>query len=322
MRAEALQAQKGAAILAAMVVVVMVASLAAAAVAWQSTHVQVQMAERGRVQAMWLLRGAMDWSRLLLRQDAQSASAVDHLSEPWAVPLQETKLTTFISADSGVHQVDASADMSEAFLAGAMEDMQAKINLAQLVQSGQKTAEENMVQRLFEVLNLPQGEYVRLWDALQRTTANAEQTRRLITPQRLQDLVWYGIAPSTVKALMPYAYWSEVHVGSKINLNTASAVVIQAASPGMRPAQAQALVQARKQQHFRDLEQAREVVPGVVLSADVFTVNSHSFMAQGWVRMDGIALSLQAQLQRNGTTVTVTDVDFEGVPFMAGQTRQ
>ena len=79
----------------------------------------------------------------------------------------------------------------------------------------------------------------------------------------------------------------------------------------MRPAQAQALGQARKQQHFRDLEQAREVVPGVVLSADVFTVNSPSFMAQGWVRMDAIALSLQAQLQRNGTTVTVTDVDFE-----------
>jgi len=303
-------AQKGAAILAAMMVVTIVATLAATAVAWQTKNVEVQVAERARVQAMWLLRGAMDWSRLLLRQDAQSDASVDHLAEPWSVPLQETKLSEFISADHGVHQADASADMSEAFLAGAMEDLQAKINLAQLA-SVEKIDASNAVQRLFSLLNIPSYEYEMLVEAISKTKLAANHPQRLLAPRSVEDLAWFGLSSKTLKSLKSYAYWGES--GTKINLNTASALVIQAAAEELTYAQAQALVNARKQQYFKNLESAQKVIDGAPLSAEIFTVNSENFMAQGWLRMDGIAVSVQAELLRSGTTVATKDVAFQGV---------
>lgn len=307
--------QKGAAILAAMILVTMVATIAATAVAWQTKNVQVQVAERARTQAMWLLRGAMDWSRLLLRQDAQSDRAVDHLAEPWAVPLQETKLSEFIRADSGKQQSDASAEMAEAFLAGEMNDLQARINLAQ-VDVGDDDANGspgNAIGRLFSLLNLPQYEYVLLRGAIQKTRLPINHPQRLLEPQRIEDLVWWGLSPQTVKTLKSYAYWGKVE--TKINLNTAPALVIQAASVEMTQAQAQALVNARKARYFQNLSDAQNAIEGMPLNASIFAVKSEHFLAQGWVRMDGLGVSLKAQLFRNGNTVTSTDVSFQGVPI-------
>ena len=78
---------RGAALLAAMLTVTLVATFAASAMWQQWRAVEVETAERGRVQSAWILVGALDWSRLILREDGRSGGA-DHLAEPWAVPLQ------------------------------------------------------------------------------------------------------------------------------------------------------------------------------------------------------------------------------------------
>ena len=71
-RPGALRAQGGAAILTAMLIVTLVASLSAAAL-WQHWRgVEVETAERGRLQSSWLLQGAQDWARLILREDARA----------------------------------------------------------------------------------------------------------------------------------------------------------------------------------------------------------------------------------------------------------
>ncbi len=78
--------QSGAALLLAMILVTLVATLAAGMV-WQQTRaVQVEAAGRAQAQAEWILNGALDWARLILREDARSGGA-DHLGEPWATPL-------------------------------------------------------------------------------------------------------------------------------------------------------------------------------------------------------------------------------------------
>ena len=59
--------QRGAALLAAMLTVALVATLAAAAMWQQWRGVEVEAAERTRVQSAWLLGGALDWGRLILR---------------------------------------------------------------------------------------------------------------------------------------------------------------------------------------------------------------------------------------------------------------
>jgi len=66
---------RGAALLAAMLTVTLVATFAAAAMWQQWRAVEVETAERGRVQSAWILIGALDWSRLILREDGRSGGA-------------------------------------------------------------------------------------------------------------------------------------------------------------------------------------------------------------------------------------------------------
>ncbi|KAB7535308.1 general secretion pathway protein GspK, partial [Verminephrobacter sp. Larva24] len=63
--------------------------------------------------------------------------STDHLAEPWAVPLQEARLSTFLAADRNVTQMqDASTDTTEAFLSGAVSDLQGRLNIGNLFQGG------------------------------------------------------------------------------------------------------------------------------------------------------------------------------------------
>ena len=59
-------AERGAALLTAMIIVTLVASLAAAMVWRQYRAVQIEAAERARAQSAWILQGALDWARLIL----------------------------------------------------------------------------------------------------------------------------------------------------------------------------------------------------------------------------------------------------------------
>ena len=84
-----------------MMIVALVATLAGSMVWQQWRAIQVEAAERARTQSAWILSGALDWARLILREDARSGgpNGIDHLGEPWAVPLAEARLSTFLAAD-------------------------------------------------------------------------------------------------------------------------------------------------------------------------------------------------------------------------------
>ena len=64
--------QRGAALLLAMLIVTIVATLAAGMVWQQWRGIEVEIAERARAQAAWLIEGATDWARLILRTDANA----------------------------------------------------------------------------------------------------------------------------------------------------------------------------------------------------------------------------------------------------------
>ncbi|MBV5297826.1 MAG: general secretion pathway protein GspK, partial [Rhodoferax sp.] len=67
--------QRGAALLAAMLTVALVATFAAGALWQQWKSIEVEGAERQRSQARWLLTGALDWARVILREDARAGDA-------------------------------------------------------------------------------------------------------------------------------------------------------------------------------------------------------------------------------------------------------
>ncbi|MBB3177252.1 type II secretion system minor pseudopilin GspK [Variovorax sp. Sphag1AA] len=153
--------QRGAALLAAMLTVTLVATFAAAALWQQWRSTEVEGAERARVQSGWVLVGALDWSRLILREDARASAAsggADHLAEPWAIPLAEAKLSSFLAADKNISS-DMLEGVPDAFLSGQIIDAQSKLNVMNLVADG-KPVESAVAafNKLFQLLDLPAAE--------------------------------------------------------------------------------------------------------------------------------------------------------------------
>ncbi len=164
--------QRGAAILAAMLTVTLVASFAAAALWQQWRSVEVESAERARVQSAWILTGALDWSRLILREDARAANGgADHLAEPWSVPLNEARLSSFLAIDKNATDVER-----EAFLSGQVTDLQARLNVANLIQ-GQSISQVGLASfsRLFDSLGLPNEELIALATNLREASKSVAQ---------------------------------------------------------------------------------------------------------------------------------------------------
>lgn len=254
--------QRGAALLAAMLTVTLVATFAAAALWQQWRSVEVEGAERARVQSAWVLIGALDWSRLILREDARAGGA-DHLAEPWAVPLAEAKLTSFLAADKNIAS-DALEGLPDAFLSGRIVDAQSKLNVLNLIQGGKPVPEQVAAfTKLFELLSLPVGELSALTANLQRATAGLGSVPATgssgdgdapLLPQKTGQLVWLGLTAPTVAALEPYV--TILPLPTALNINTASAEALFASVPALDLAGARRLVAVRTRSAFRGLSEA------------------------------------------------------------------
>lgn len=299
------RSQYGAAVLMAILTVAVVASLAAAAIAHQWKAVEVEIAERHRAQAQWLLRGALDWSRLLLRQDAQSqqGNPVDHLSEPWAMPLQKTQLSAFVTAQKGVS--DASISTVNAMLSGGMQDMQSKLNLMNLVYN---QSEENLkyAQRLFDRLGIDGKELQKIREGL--TKSAVLEGNSYLMPIRMDDLKWIGVSDDVIQKIKPYA--ALMPVLTTVNINTAPAEVIWACIPGSSWSQALNLVNERKTGYFKSVSAALERV-GLKNDTDSsqISVASNYFEATGFLELDGVSLAVSSLLVKNGYSVVPLQVN-------------
>ena len=249
--------QGGAALLAAMLTVTLVATFAATALWQQWRSVEVEAAERTRIQSAWILIGALDWSRLILIEDSRAGGA-DHLAEPWAVPLEEARLSTFLAADRNVTQIDDAGGGEEAFLSGQIIDLQSRLNLANLV-SGDTVNEAALAQfeRLFAQLGLPPAELTALVQALRQAQAPGnENTDAPLMPQSPSQLAWLGLDAATVQRLRPYV--ELLPKPTPLNINTASAEVLAGVIPGLDLASAKRLAARRPYKTLADA--AAEVI--------------------------------------------------------------
>jgi len=316
------RAQRGAALLQAMLTVALVATFAAGA-AWQQWRgIEVESAERQRQQATWVLSGALDWARLILREDARSGGA-DHLAEPWAIPLQEARLSTFLAAEQGVATTGGDLDLPDVFLSGQITDLQSRLNLANLA-STRDDAEPAVGEfaRLFERLGLPPEELATLTAGLRAasgvgssggaggaggsasnpTTAAGNAP---LMPSRIEQLTWLGLSGPTLRALAPHV--TLLPATTPLNLNTASAEVIHAAAPAVSLADAQRLVAERDRAHLRTLADAAERL-GLrdnPFPDTRFAVASRFFEVRGRLRSDGTVVEERSLVRRDGLDVLV-----------------
>ncbi len=302
--------QRGAALLAAMLTVALVATFAAAALWQQWRSVEVEAAERARVQSSWVLTGALDWARLLLREDARSGGP-DHLGEPWAVPLEEARLSSFLAADRN-NNAQTGPEVLEAFLSGTIIDLQSLLNVNSLVDNGRVSDPDVAVfTRLFELLGLPPAQLDRLVENLRfaSDTSGAALSGPMapLVPQRVEELVWLGLPVATVAALQPYI--TVLPQRTPVNLNTASPEVIYASVDGLSMADAKRLVSARESSAFKSLADARNAIGAgesvAALAQTGVSVASRFFEVRARLRLDQLVVEERSVLMREGLNVTV-----------------
>lgn len=317
----------GAALLAAMLTVALVATFAAAALWQQWRSIEVETAERARVQAEWILTGALDWARLLLREDHIGAglTGADHLGEPWAVPLQEARLSNFLAADRN-NTAQSGPEVMDAFLSGQIVDMQSLLNVSNLMKPD-GTIETNALltfQRLFELLGLPPAELETLAGNLRAASAagdgSAAMTAAPLVPQTVDELLWLGVSQNTIAVLRPYVTVLPSS-NTNVNLNTASAEVIYAAIPGLSMAEAQQLAAARERSHFRKIADASNLLSGGVSripeGLTPVGVATGFFEIRARLRLDRLAVEERSLVRRDGLDVKVLQ-RARAVPDLAG----
>ena len=301
------QGQRGAALLLAMLIMTLVATITAGMV-WQQTRaVQVEAAERARTQAAWILSGALDWARLILREDLRTnprrGRTFDSLDEPWATPLAEARLSTFLATDKD-NNVDTGP---EAFLSGAIVDAQSRWNLRNLFDEQGKPlpVEVAALARLCALAGLPGHCAERITEALRASQwpAGEDETRvAALAPTRLEELAWVGIDVGTIERLAPWVVL--LRVRTPVNVNTAPAEVLMAAIDGLDPGSAARLVQARQRKPFANLDEVgKQLPPTTVLQDKRVGVSSSFFEVQGRLRLEDRVLEERSLLERRGEDV-------------------
>ena len=298
------QHQRGAALLIAMIILALIATLASAMVWQQWRAVQVEAAERARVQAAWILSGALDWARLILREDARNGGA-DHLGEPWATPLAEARLSTFLAADKS-----NTDDGPEAFLSGSITDAQSRYNLRNLVDAGLVVpAEQAVLQRLFESITVPSEVAARIATGMNRAlnesttgTGTGADANPPLLPQSVSQLTWLGVDEATIRLMAPYVVLLPVR--TTVNINTAPAQVLAAVIDKLDLGGAERLVEARQRNPFDVLEKAQPLLGGsIVLDARRVSVGSSFFELRGRLRLVDRVLEERSLVERQGLLV-------------------
>ena len=315
----------GAALLTAMLTVALVASMAAAALWQQWRGVEVEVAERTRSQSLWVLTGALDWARLILREDARAGGA-DHLGEPWAVPLEEARLSTFLATDKAT-ATDTTEVSAQVFLSGRNTDLQGRLNVMNLVENGKVSAPWLLAfSRLFEQLGLPPAELAAVAENLRfaqdTASENGSSPMAPLLPQRVGQLRWLGLTEVSLAKLGGYI--TVLPARTPVNLNTASVTVLYAAIPTLDMAQAQRLASSRQNGHFRTLLDAGKVVPGIAgeLTDVLHSVNSRFFEVQGRLRMEQAVVEERSVVQREGLNVRTLWRERGGNPAVKPATLQ
>lgn len=252
-------------------------------------------------QSRLLLRGALDWGRAILREDA-NRSSYDALSEPWAQPLAETRLDQL---------GETSSIASLASIAGSMEDAQGRFNLHNLVSNGEIVDRElESLRRLAALLELPTQTADLIAERMleaqghddddgARQGSDAERIRPLplMLPRDISGVA--GISPQAVDRLAPYIVVLDEN--TPVNANTASAEVIAARVPDLTLAEARALVADRERiSYFNSIGEVRTRLgqKGSVVTETQLSTNSRFFFIRGEVKLDRAVTRMEALVKR------------------------
>jgi general secretion pathway protein K len=319
------RSQQGVAIITALLLTTLAVTIVASLFWQQQVQVRSMENQRLQLQTRWILRGALDWSRLILSQDGRDNQLRTTLDGVWATPLAETRLDQYIERER------AENEKFDASLSGQITDAQGRYNLANLaIQRKPSPQQQQVFARLLTNLQLDQSLAQRVAQQValgQQATpvseAGAPGTPGTpatpgVSPQpaavasngsgepmelmRVEDLLAIsGFTPQAIERLRDYVI--VLPRPTPLNVNTAPAELLSAAVEGLSTSEATTLVNNRKRGGFRDLQDFKQQVQGhTVIDTNGLTVSSSFFLVLSRVKLDRATLNSQALIQRDGMT--------------------
>lgn len=292
--------QRGVAVITALLLTTLAVTIVASLFWQQQVQVRAIENQRLQLQKQWVLRGAMDWARLILREDGKYSST-DDLNEPWSVPLANTRLDQYVEKD------DVKGDAGSAMLSGAIQDAQSRLNLTGLatagtVNAGEVSAFERLLVSLQLNPSLARAAATQI-AASQRRDDGGAGTARPIGFEHIEDLL---AVPGFTPAMLPVLRANVIFLprATAINANTASAEVLAAKLAPLSVTDANALIASRRSASFRDINDLVSRLPGtqVSVSANQVSTTTNFFLVNGRVTIRQAVLQVQGLVERFGVS--------------------
>ena len=282
--------QRGVAVVTALLLTTLAVTIVAS-LFWQQ-QVQVRSVENQRLhlQTRWILRGALDWARLILRQDGiDSRGSITRADGVWATPLAETRLDQYVERER------VEGEDYDATLQGQIYDAQSRYNLTNLAEITSVGAEEvKAFAQLLTLLQLDAGLAQSAAQYAMKTKLAAGQVGTGSAPmafQRVEDLLAVGFPQAAVERLRDYVV--VLPMKTSVNVNTASAEVLAASVEGMPLSEAQSLVASRKRAGL-----TTNAVTNGRKNLTQLDVRSDWFLVLSQVRLDRAALESWSLIRR------------------------
>lgn len=323
-----LRRQAGVAVITALLLTTLAVTIVASLFWQQQVQVRSMENQRLHLQTKWILRGALDWARLILQQDMISNPNVTAETGAWSTPLAETRLDEYVERER------AANEKFDATLSGRVTDAQARYNLTNLVQNGAVDAAQVQVfRRLLQHLQLNPSlaqslaDEVLLSQPAVAPAAGADGTpggtpggtaggglggssngtrREPLELIRVEDLLAVtGFTPQAIEKLREFVI--VLPIRTTVNVNTAPAEVLASLVENCSVSEGATMVQFRRRTPFNSEadfksylagQSGKQLPQGVGVS-----VKSDHFLVLSRVRLDRAALDAQSLIYRGKTVM-------------------
>jgi general secretion pathway protein K len=299
--------EQGVALLLALLVLTLLVALILEFDAEARREYQEAAAFRDNVKATTLVRAGVQAARAALQLDVQkqkpSGETFDALTDVWATPL-------------------TNYPVGDGLLTAQIEDEAGKLNLNDLAPVGgdpnAKQAPVTRLKRLFEQLQLnpelvdaivdwmdpddtpePSGAETGYYQTLRPAYRAANGPLETLADLRLVK----GMTDDIVRKLSKYVTVVPLAGGSKVNINTADPIVLQALDPGITQAMAAEIVAGRPYKTPQDTERIAsfEPIARVLRGTNVYDVKSTYFAVHMTITVNDVTKIAEAVLRRDET---------------------
>ncbi len=290
--------QRGAAIILAMLTLMLVAGISSFVIRNYGAAVASISGRHDQAQARLLARGAVDWARNVLAEDARTAGTIDHYNEIWATRVPPTPV-------------------EEGEVGGELDELSGHFDINGLVRAG--TVDQDQVAvfgRLLTEIGISPNTAAGLTTALvawiksgavaggaDSGAAGGIMAGTKSTGALLVDVDELKQAPGftveLVNRLQPFVV--ALPTTAPLNVNTASAEVLAAVVPGLQIDQARILVAQRQSVPFNDINNdfAARLPKGATMSGKVpLAVKGRYFLASVRARYGQATTRMQVLLDR------------------------